>query len=576
MLLLILVALPIFLFFFVLHKNRGNGQVLLPPGPPGLPFIGNLHQLDNSAPHRYFWNLSKQYGPLMSLRLGSVPTLVVSSAKMAKEVMKTHDLEFSSRPSMVGPQKLSYNGLDWAFAPYNDYWRQMRKLCGLQLFNTKRVQSFHSVREEVHRMIEKISKLASEDKGSTTQSMTLSQTSIRSGSASINRPSAGVDVWIDVRIVAVLILRPSAAISPCCCINLSEMLMGLTSTTICRVAFGKRLSGLYGRLEKNFKEFDKFYQEIIDDHLDPKRRKSNQEDITDVLLKLQNNRSLAIDITFDHIKAVLMNIFFGGTDTSAATLVWAMTALMQEEVRNLVGEKGSVDEDDLQNLPYLKAVVKETMRLHPAVPLLVPRETTQTCKIDGYEIPPKTLVYVNAWAIGRDPEAWDNPQEFLPERFIGSTIDFKGQDFELVPFGAGRRGCPGLYMGAVQVELTLANLRCAFDWELPVGMKKEDLDTEVIPGVTMHKKTALCLTHVSSTFKASLRFSALANAITLKNLIRKGIPAVLRPKVWFSLSGAAKKKSTVTESYYNDLIKAVDSKITPATRQIDQNGIEMN
>ncbi|GMP44795.1 hypothetical protein CsSME_00013572 [Camellia sinensis var. sinensis] len=165
MLLLILVALPIFLFFFVLHKNRGNGQVLLPPGPPGLPFIGNLHQLDNSAPHRYFWNLSKQYGPLMSLRLGSVPTLVVSSAKMAKEVMKTHDLEFSSRPSMVGPQKLSYNGLDWAFAPYNDYWRQMRKLCGLQLFNTKRVQSFHSVREEVHRMIEKISKLASEDKG---------------------------------------------------------------------------------------------------------------------------------------------------------------------------------------------------------------------------------------------------------------------------------------------------------------------------------------------------------------------------------------------------------------------------
>ncbi|GMP44791.1 hypothetical protein CsSME_00013570 [Camellia sinensis var. sinensis] len=166
MLLLILVALPIFLFFFVLHKNRGNGQVLLPPGPPGLPFIGNLHQLDNSAPHRYFWQLSKKYGPLMSLRLGSVPTLVVSSAKMAKEVMKTHDLEFSSRPSMVGSQKLSYNGLDLAFAPYNDYWRQMRKVCVLQLFNTKRVQSFHSVREEeVHRMIEKISKLASEDNG---------------------------------------------------------------------------------------------------------------------------------------------------------------------------------------------------------------------------------------------------------------------------------------------------------------------------------------------------------------------------------------------------------------------------
>ncbi|KAI8014922.1 Cytochrome P450 71B34 [Camellia lanceoleosa] len=121
MLLLFLVAIPIFLFFFVLHKSRGNGHVLLPPGPPGLPFIGNLHQLNNSAPHHYLWQLSKQYGPLMSLRPGSVPTLVVFSARMGKQVMKTHDLEFASRPSMVGQQKLSYNGLNLVFAPLNDY-----------------------------------------------------------------------------------------------------------------------------------------------------------------------------------------------------------------------------------------------------------------------------------------------------------------------------------------------------------------------------------------------------------------------------------------------------------------------
>ncbi|CAL5383493.1 unnamed protein product [Camellia sinensis] len=463
MLLLFLVAIPIFLFFFVLHKNRGNGHVLLPPGPPGLPFIGNLHQLNNSAPHRYLWQLSKQYGPLMSLRLGSVPTLVVSSARMGKEVMKTHDLEFDSRPSMVGQQKLSYNGLDLVFAPLNDYWREMRKICVLHLFNSKRVQSFQSVREdEVLLMIKQISKLASANKGT----------------------------------------------------NLSDTLISLTSTIICRVAFGKRyedegharsrfhsllneaqalaaiffvsdyfplmgwidkLSGLYGRLEKNFKELDMFYQEIIDDHLDPKRQTSAQEDITDVLLKLQSDRSFAIDLTLDNIKAVLM--------TSAATLVWAMTALMknpkvmkrvQDEIRNLIGEKGFVSEDDLQKLPYLKAIVKETLRLYPAAPLLVPRETTQTIKLEGYEIPP-------------------NVKEFLPERFLGSAIDFKGQHFELVPFGAGRRGCPGIYMGAVTVELTLANLLYSFDWELPNGMKKEDLDTEVMPGITMHKKNALYL-----------------------------------------------------------------------------------
>ncbi|PSS31281.1 Cytochrome P450 83B1 like [Actinidia chinensis var. chinensis] len=491
-LLLFLLALPISLLF-LLHKHRENRHViLLPPGPPGLPFIGNLHQIDNSAPHQYLWELSQKYGPLMSLRLGFVQTLVVSSAKMAKEVMKTHDLEFASRPSLLGQQKLSYNGLDLVFAPYNDYWREMRKICVLHLFSPKRVCSFRSIREdEVFQMIGKINKLlASSDK--------------------------------------VLV-------------NLSETVMALTSTIICRVAFGKRyedegyersrfhsllneaqammgsffisdyfplmgwvdkISGLCGRLEKNFKELDLFYQEIIDDHLDPKREKSEEDDITDVLLRLQKEKLFTIDLTWDHIKAVLMNIFVAGTDTSAATLVWAMTGLMknpkvmknvQEEVKNLKGDKPFIYEDDLQNLPYLKAVVKETMRLHPAVPLLVPRETIQTSHIEGYEIPKKTLVHVNAWAIGRDPEAWESPEEFKPQRFLESEVDFKGQDFELVPFGAGRRGCPGIYMGAVTVELALANLLCLFDWELPVGLKKEDIDTEVIPGITMHKKNALCL-----------------------------------------------------------------------------------
>lgn len=162
-------------------------------------------------------------------------------------------------------------------------------------------------------------------------------------------------------------------------------------------------------------------------------------------------------------------------------------------MRILIGKKDFVDEDDVQKLPYLKAIVKETMRLHPASPLLVPRETIEKCVIDGYEIPAKTLVFVNAWAIGRDPEFWENPEEFLPERFIGSSIDFKGQDYQFIPFGAGRRICPGLYLGAAMVELALANLLYSFNWETPPGMKGEDIDTLVKPGVTMHKKNALCL-----------------------------------------------------------------------------------
>jgi cytochrome P450 len=180
---------------------------------------------------------------------------------------------------------------------------------------------------------------------------------------------------------------------------------------------------------------------------------------------------------------------------------WAMTFLMknpkamrkaQEEVRNLFGNKGFVHEDDVQQLPYLKAVVKETMRLQPTAPLLIPRETTKECCVGGYEIPAKTLVYVSAWAVGRDPEAWENPYEFNPDRFVGSSIDLKGNDFELIPFGAGRRICPGIFIALATVELSLANLLHKFDWEMPSGVEDIDMD-DVLPGLVPHMRDALCL-----------------------------------------------------------------------------------
>ncbi|XVF82311.1 hypothetical protein PTKIN_Ptkin16aG0036200 [Pterospermum kingtungense] len=486
----VLVALPGLILFF-LQKHSNNGKAY-PPGPSGLPFIGNLFQLTSSVePHIYLWKLSQKYGPLLFLKLGLKPTLIVSSAKMAREIMKTHDLNFCSRPILRGQQKLSYNGLDLVFSPYDAYWREIRKICVIHLFNSNRTLLQRPIREdEVARMIEKISK-----------------------SAIGSRP-----------------------------VNLSETVLCLISTIICRVGFGKRyeeeegversrfhallnetqamfgiffysdyipfmgwvdrVSGLLGRLEKNFKDFDTFYQELIDEHLDPNRPKPEQEDILDVLLQIRRDRAFQVDLTLEHIKAVLMNVFVAGTDTSSATLVWAMTFLMknprcmkivQEEVRSLVGNKGFVNEDDIQDLPYLKAVIKETFRMQATVPLLVPRETIKECNIGGYTIPAKTLVFVNAWAVGRDPEAWENPEDFYPERFIGSSIDYKGLDFELIPFGAGRRGCPGIYMGIATVELALANMLYKFDWEMPVGMNKDDLDFEVIPGITMHKKNALRL-----------------------------------------------------------------------------------
>ncbi|KAI3500012.1 hypothetical protein L1887_35827 [Cichorium endivia] len=326
-------------------------------------------------------------------------------------------------------------------------------------------------------------------------------------------------------------------------VNLSELMKNVASTLMMRVAFGKRyqherekkelrqrlteiqalmadffvsdmwpglpfvglvdrLLGKMDRLDKCFQYFDAFYQELIDDHLNSRKPKplEKEEDFIDILLRLKEDQ--VVNLTYDHIKGLVMDVLVAGTDTTTATVVWAMTALMknpnvmkkaQEEVRNVVGKMGKVDEDHLPKLTYLKAVVKEVLRLYTPVPLLVQRETAKDTILHGYKIKAKTLVFVNVLAIGRDPETWDRPEEFLPERFLGSNIDFKGNDFELIPFGAGRRICPGMSMGVVNVYLLLANLIYLFDWGLPNGMNKEDIDFDVLPGITIHKKNDLCL-----------------------------------------------------------------------------------
>ncbi|RDX71056.1 Cytochrome P450 83B1, partial [Mucuna pruriens] len=488
LLLILGLTLPLFLFFFFQYRRTFKNPHL-PPGPRGLPIIGNLHQLDSSSLYLQLWQLSKEYGPLFSLRLGLRPAIVVSSPKLAKEVMKDHDLECCGRPKLRGQQKLSYNGLDIAFSQYN-YWREIRKICVVHVLSPKRVSCFYSIRHfEVKQMMKKISRHAL-----------------------------------------------SSQVT-----NLNEVVTSLTSTIICRIALGRRyedegaerskfeglfkeseammgtlfisdyipflgwidtLRGLHARLERNFKELDKFYQQVIDEHVACNKKTPEEEDIVDILLQLKNHYSFPIDLTHDNIKAVLMNILIGATDTTAVTTVWAMTELLknprvmkkvQEEIRSLSGKKAFLEEDDVQKFPYFKAVIKETLRLHLPAPLLLPRETSEKCMIGGYEIPAKTLIYVNGWAIHRDPKAWKDPEEFLPERFLDSTIDFLGQNFELIPFGAGRKKCPGIHMAFATLDLILANLLNSFDWDLAPGMKREDIDTQVLPGLTQHIKNPLCV-----------------------------------------------------------------------------------
>lgn len=411
--------------------------------------------------------------------------------------MKTHDVIFSDRPSTKTGNKLLYNGKDVAGAKYGEFWRQMKSICVLHLLSTKRVRSFRSVREEeMVLMMEKIEK-----------SISLS-------------------------------------------VNLTEMLMSFTNDMICRVAFGRKYGGKEGgndfkkmlreflemlgsfrvgdfipwlgwtnwiggwdaKVERVAKEFDCFLEGVVREHEDRRLRVDGQgkdedrednekvNDIVDVLLEVQSDEKVGFPIDRDSIKALILDMFSGGTDTTYTVLEWAMTELLrhptvmhelQKEVREITGEKSYANEDDLEKMKYLKAVIKETLRLHPPIPLLVPRLSTQDAKINGYDIPGKTAVIINAWAIHRDPAFWDEPEKFNPERFMNSPTDFRGQDFQLIPFGGGRRICPGISFAIANNELVLANLVNKFDWTLPGGAKPESLDTDECTGLTIHRKTPL-------------------------------------------------------------------------------------
>lgn len=195
-------------------------------------------------------------------------------------------------------------------------------------------------------------------------------------------------------------------------------------------------------------------------------------------------------------------MFTAGTDSTSATLQWIMSELMrnprvmekaQAEVRQALKGKTIIYEADIQGLGYLKLVVKETLRLHAPVPLLVPRECRKQCEIDGYTIPVGTKVIVNAWAIARDPEHWVDADSFIPERFENGSMDYIGTNFEYIPFGAGRRVCAGIAFAAATIELPLAQLLYYFDWKLPNDMKPEDVDMEESNGATATRKNNLIL-----------------------------------------------------------------------------------
>ncbi|CAN1180985.1 Cytochrome P450 84A1 [Linum perenne] len=508
LLLLIILASLLLVVVFLLHgRSRSSRNLPLPPGPKGLPIIGNMLIMDQLT-HHGLAKLAKQYGGLFHLRMGNINMVTVSSPEIAKQVLKSQDNIFSNRPTNIAINYLTYDRSDMAFANYGPFWRQMRKISVMKLFSRRRDESWESVRDEIDSMVQTVAANPTGNPinvGELIFTFTMNLT-YRAAFGTSNNNKGQMEEFIKI-------LQEFSRLFGA--FNIADFIPFLGWMDP---------QGLFPRMVNARSSLDKFIDQIMDDHLLKKKNTSTQEDLVpnpdmvDELLAFYQNDNVdqpttkpisdsttstttsSTKLTKHNIKAIIMDVMFGGTETVASVIEWAMAELLkspddlkrvQQELSNVVGLNRHVEERDLDKLTFLKCILKETLRLHPPIPLLL-HETAEDTEVSGYFIPKRSRVMVSAYAIARDPNSWVNPNEFNPTRFLKEGMpDFKGSNFEFLPFGSGRRSCPGMQLGLYAIELGIAHLLHSFDWELPNGMKPNQVDMSDAFGLTAPRATRL-------------------------------------------------------------------------------------
>ncbi|RZB86430.1 Cytochrome P450 93A2 [Glycine soja] len=262
---------------------------------------------------------------------------------------------------------------------------------------------------------------------------------------------------------------------------------------------GLDLHGIKKRLVGILERFDGMMERVIREHEEERERRKERgegeeiRDLLDILLEIHQDESREIKLSRENVKAFILDIYMAGTDTSAITMEWALAELInnhhvmekaRQEIDSVTGNKRLIQESDLPNLPYLQAIVKETLRIHPTAPLLG-RESSESCNVCGYDIPAKSLVFVNLWSMGRDPKIWEDPLEFKPERFMNNNedkqIDVRGQNFQLLPFGTGRRLCPGASLALQTVPTNVAAMIQCFEFRVDGTVSMEEKPAMTLP-----------------------------------------------------------------------------------------------
>ncbi|KAK4793009.1 hypothetical protein SAY86_023444 [Trapa natans] len=487
----IFILLSLFLGLPVAYLLLLRFRFKLPPGPRAWPVVGNLY---NVKPVRFrcYHEWSRVYGPIISVWFGSTLNVIVSNSELAKEVLKEKDQQLADRHRSRSAAKFSRDGQDLIWADYGPHYVKVRKVCTLELFSPKRLESLRPIREdEVTAMVESIFKDCTDPK------------------------KLGNGLMV------------------------KKYLGAVAFNNITRLAFGKRFENAEGVIDEQGLEFkaivsnglklgaslamaehipwlrwmfpleeeafakhgarrDRLTRAIMEEHTLARQKSGGaaKQHFVDALLTLKDE----YDLSEDTIIGLLWDMITAGMDTTAISVEWAMAELIrnprvqqkvQEELDRVIGFERVMIEPDFSRLPYLQCVAKEALRLHPPTPLMLPHRANTNVKIGGYDIPKGSNVHVNVWAVARDPAVWKDPLEFRPERFLEAEVDMKGHDFRLLPFGAGRRVCPGAQLGINLVTSMLGHLLHHFVWSPPAGMKPEDIDLSENPGMVTYMTAPL-------------------------------------------------------------------------------------
>ncbi|KAL5569651.1 hypothetical protein UlMin_026226 [Ulmus minor] len=464
-----------FLLAILVSKLRGK-RFKLPPGPLPVPVFGNWLQVGDDLNHRNLTDLARKFGDIFLLRMGQRNLVVVSSPELAKEVLHTQGVEFGSRTRNVVFDIFTGKGQDMVFTVYGEHWRKMRRIMTVPFFTNKVVQQYrHGWEDEIKSVVDDVKK------------------------------------------------NPEASTSG---IVLRKRLQLMMYNNMYRIMFDRRfeseedplfqkLRALNGERSRLAQSFDYNYGDFIpvlrpflrgylkickevketrlklfkDYFLDERKKLSSTKRSDNNALKCAIDHILDAEqkgeINEDNVLYIVENINVAAIETTLWSIEWGIAELvnhpeiqqkLRDELDTVLGRGVQITEPDTHKLPYLQAVIKETLRLRMAIPLLVPHMNLQDAKLGGFDIPAESKILVNAWWLANNPETWKNPEEFRPERFLEeeAKVEANGNDFRYLPFGVGRRSCPGIILALPILGITLGRLVQNFELSPPPGQNKLD------------------------------------------------------------------------------------------------------